>query len=182
MKSILLIILAGFFLQVYGQDSLDFASYPKFQNVKCIGKDFPVFKVKNSDSTYLSNLDFANHIVFINFWFEQCAPCIAELEGLNKMFDSLKDKKDFLFVSFTFDDQETINRTRKKFNIKYKVVHIDKTECYRLNCNNGFPTSFIIDKKTKIVYSISGAQIDQTKASQEILSEIYPKILARLSP
>lgn len=69
----------------------------------------------------------------------------------------------------------------KNTESKYKIVHTEKTECYRLNFNNGFPTSFIIDKKGKIVYSKLGGQIDKAKASQEILSEVYPKILEHLS-
>ena len=187
LKSIILIVLVYFSFQAYGQNTskktdFDYADYLESQNKKCIGKDFPVFKVNNSDSTYFSNLDFAGQIVFINFWFEECAPCIAELDGLNKMFDNLKNQKKILFVSFTFDDQETINRTRKKYNINYKIVHIDKTECYRLNFNSGFPTSFILDRKSKIVSLKNGCQTDKAIASQTILSEIYPIILEQLYP
>ena len=33
--------------------------------------------------------------VFINFWFEACAPCIAEFEAFNEMYTKLKGNPNF---------------------------------------------------------------------------------------
>jgi len=158
----------------------DYDSFLKSQRDKYMGIQYPAFNVKTSDSSIFSNADLANKVIFINFWFESCAPCIAEIDGFNEMFAKLKDKSNFLFISFTFDPDSTIKKLIAKYNIEYKVIHIDRAECYRLNFKNGFPSSFILDKKGIIKYFKAGGEIDKIKATKAVLTEIYPQILALL--
>jgi len=173
-------------LTSFGQDStqknikFDYEEYIKISSERYSGKQFGEFSIKTSDSTKFSNADLHNKIVFINFWFESCPPCISELEGFNKLFDTLKKNKNFVFVSFTFDPDLTIQKMINKYNIKYNVFHIDRTECYRLNFNNGFPASFILDRIGIIKYSKFGGFTDKEKATKAIMSEIYPKIIEQL--
>jgi thiol-disulfide isomerase/thioredoxin len=67
-----------------------------------IGKSFPQFTAL-SDGQTVSNEAFRGKVVLINFWFENCLPCMAEMEALNALHHQLKDQNDFLFVSFTWD-------------------------------------------------------------------------------
>ncbi len=69
-----------------------------------IGKQFPGFFAKNNQT--LNNSTLNGKVVFINFWFELCSPCIAEFEGLNSLYNNFKDQKDFQFISFTFENSE----------------------------------------------------------------------------
>ena len=158
----------------------DYEGFLKSQSKKYFGVQYPEFKVKTSESSVFSNADLVNKIIFITFWFESCAPCIAEIDGFNEMFVKLKSNSNFLFVSFTFDPDSTIRKLVTKYNIKYKVIHIDKPECYRLNFKNGFPSSFILDKKGIIRYFKTGGEIDKARATKAVLTEIYPQILALL--
>lgn len=160
--------------------SLDYEQYKAIQSEKFSGKYFRQFKVKTSDSTTFSNFDLKDKIVFVNFWFESCPPCISELEGFNKLFDTLRSNKDFMFISFTFDADSVINKMKTKYDIKFKVFHIEKPECYRLNFNTGFPCSFILDKNGIIRYSKIGGEIDKEKSTKEVATDIYPKIVELL--
>ncbi len=185
-NSFLLILFLAFGLNTFSQDTskvkkeFDYEDFLKSQSKKYFGVQYPEFKVKTSDTTVFSNTNLANKIIFINFWFESCAPCIAEIDGFNEMFAKLKDNSNFLFVSFSFDADSTIRKLVAKYNIKYKVVRIDKPECYRLNFKNGFPSSFILDKKGIIRYFKSGGETDKIRATKAVLTEIYPQILALL--
>jgi hypothetical protein len=96
------------------------------------------------------------------------------------MYDKLKDSSNFLFLTFTFESDATIKEFVSKYNIKYKVFHIDKDECYRLNFKNGFPTSFILDKTGLIKFFKAGGQVEKEKATNDVLTNIYPSILALL--
>lgn len=182
MKYILTILLLFHSTFSYGQDSIqktktfDLDAYMK----STVGKQFGQFKVKSSNFKTFSNSNLSGKIVFVNFWFEDCAPCISELEGFNKLFDTLKDDKNFMFISFTFEPDSTIQKLKKQYNINYSVFHIDRSECYRLNYNMGFPASFILDKKGMVKYSKFGGQIDREKSIRDIMTEIYPKILEQL--
>jgi hypothetical protein len=48
-----------------------------------IGKLYPEFRISSGDST-LTNQSWKGKTVFINFWYEACASCIAEFDGLNQ--------------------------------------------------------------------------------------------------
>ncbi len=183
MRQIMLFLAVAFTSTAFSQDSsmlkkeFDYEAYLKSQSVRYQGKQFPEFSVKISDNGYFSNADLKNKVVFINFWFESCTPCIAEMDAFNEMFNKLKSNPDFLFISFTFDSDSIIKKVAATYNIEYKIFHIDRAECYRLNFKNGFPTSFILDRKGLIRYFKTGGQIDKEKATKELLTMTYPRII-----
>ena len=145
-----------------------------------IGKQFNQFNVKTPGFSDFSNTNLQGKISFVNFWFESCPPCIAELEGFNKLFDTLKYNKNFIFVSFTFDPDSTIQYLKKKYNIQYHVFHIDRDECYKLNFNNGFPASFILDRNGVVKYAKYGGVTDVELSTKDIMTKIYPRIIKEL--
>ncbi len=182
MKQIFVNLLLFSCLLSHSQDStilkkgFDIGEYIK----STIGKQFGDFKITNPDKTVFSNSSLSEKVVFVNFWFASCAPCISELEGLNLLFDTLKNNDNFKFVSFTFDHDSTIQILKSKYNIKYNVYHIERSECYRLNFNMGFPSNFVLDKKGVVKYSKVGGQVTTAKSTKDIMTSIYPKILEQL--
>ena len=179
------ILLMIFTLTAVGQDTLKsdkiigWDNHFKSRYGKYIGIKYPYFAVNLPDKVSFSNKNLDNKVVFINFWFSQCAPCIGEIEGLNGMFNSLKDRSDFLFVSFTFDSDDLIKTSVEKYNIQYKVIHLEKTEFTRLNFGNPNPTNVILDKNGIIKYfTVGGA--DKIYQNEIIMKIYYPKILGLL--
>lgn len=144
------------------------------------GKKFPPFKLKLSDGSLFSSKDLQNKVVFINFWFAACAPCMAEMDGLNKLYDTLKRDKDFVFLSFSFDPEETTRNIIKKRGIKYRVINISREECKRLNHVDRYPTTFILDKKGVIKLALGRGTDDEEIASGSVILFVYPKILSEL--
>jgi len=183
MRALLSIFLILIALVSSGQDTLKsdrmkgLESFIDARFGKYKGQKLPDFAAIKSGKPTFSNKDFENKVVFINFWFATCEPCIAEIEGLNKMYNLLKDKSNFAFVSFTFDPEETIKSSIKKYNILYKVIHLDRTECNRLNFNNGFPTNIILDKDGYIIFFMVGGT-SLSESTEMVLNLFYPKILS----
>lgn len=149
-------------------------SNPQFD--KYIGKSFPNFSIKLIDSTFFSNKNFIDKIVFINFWNVHCSPCIAEMNGLNQMYQKLNKNPDFLFVSFSNDPDSVIKKSVIKNKIQFKVFKLSNETFSKLNFNKGIPANFILDKKGEIRYFKSGGYTDKNKATDNILNVIYPKL------
>jgi len=82
MRNLISIFLMTFTLTVVGQDALKsdkiigWDNHFKSRYGKYIGLQYPDFVVTVSDKSSFSNKNFENKVVFINFWFSHCPPCI----------------------------------------------------------------------------------------------------------
>jgi thiol-disulfide isomerase/thioredoxin len=144
-----------------------------------LGKPFPSFTVRSGGNT-LSNKLFKGKTVLINFWFEGCHPCMAEMEALGELQERLKDNKDFLFISFTWDNPEAIKRVKEKYGIAFPVIETTDEECHKLNFGNGYPTNIIVDKTGKIKYLHSGGSTNKTEAREFIMTTLLSAIKSDL--
>ena len=144
-----------------------------------IGHSYPKFSFKVNEKI-ISNEMLKGKVIFINFWFEGCHPCIAEMDALNELFDTLKNRNDFMFLSFSKDDVETVKRVQQKFKLKYDVISATDQECMRLNLDSGYPTSIIIDKAGIMKFYHTGGPIDKEKARQRVIGILLPEIQSLL--
>lgn len=114
----------------------------------------------------------------INFWFEGCHPCLAEFGALNELAETLKGNPDFEFISFTWDNAETIKRVQEKYRLKFKVYY--SKECSKLNRRFGYPTTMILDREGIIKYLVSWGTTDPLKAREFVMNTLLPEIQKEL--
>ncbi len=139
------------------------------------GHPYLPFRLTNDKKT-VDNQSIKGKVVFINFWFEGCHPCMAEMDALNKLFEKMKDKKDFVFITVTWDNDETIKRVTQKFSLIFDIFAASPAECQRLNFGCGYPTSVVLDKKGIVKYRHSGGTNDKEKADHFILTTLLTEI------
>lgn len=137
-------------------------------------KDFEYFRIVATDGKLYTNDSLKNKITFINFWFEGCAPCIAEFDALNNLYEKYKKNKDFQFLSFTFETTGDIIRIAKEYNLEYPILSVGREDIYKLIFNLGFPTTMLTDKLGKIRYIKCGGSPDKETA-EEIVDSLYLK-------
>ncbi|MGG9962607.1 TlpA family protein disulfide reductase [Ferruginibacter sp. SUN106] len=184
MKSLLIAVLIGLSSSLSAQQTTlkqdsSFSMALKQRALRSIGKPFPSFTATWQNENFTNkNLD--GKIVFINFWFASCAPCIAEMDALNELYDSLKHNNRFEFISFTYEKQAKIDEVAKEHRMQYKIVSISFEDCYRLNQNNGFPASIILDDKGIITYLKLTASTNKEEARKAVFEEFFPKLKAML--
>jgi thiol-disulfide isomerase/thioredoxin len=110
---------------------IDFDSLIKVK-ANQLGKPFPHFVAANEKGK-ISNDSLIGKVVLINFWFEGCHPCIAEFDALNELAQKLTGNKNFKFISFTWDNTETVKRVKEKYKLQFQVFQASAKECRRLN-------------------------------------------------
>ena len=120
-------------------------------------------------------------VSFINFWFEQCAPCITEIEALNGIYNKYKGNSDFQLLAFTYEDTVVCARVSKKYKIAYPIISLDKDVVYNLMYNLGFPTNMLVDKTGEIILVKCGGPInsDEAKISLNSIFGVETKKLLR---
>ncbi len=155
------------------EENIDSIMCPKMY--AALDSPYQSFFLKNKDKS-IDNKSLNGKIVFINFWFEGCPPCIAEMDALNKMYKALKDQKDFVFISICRDDEKTIQRVKEKYDLEFDIFSISKEECSRLNFRCGYPNSIILDKEGRIKYYHTGGSIKKAEAENFVMTVYLQKI------
>jgi thiol-disulfide isomerase/thioredoxin len=116
----------------------------------------------------------------MNFWFETCSPCIAELGALSDLFGKYKDNPNFLFLSFTIDNAEVAKKAVEKYDIPFFVCPVSREEASRMNFGMGFPTNIVINSEKKIEFFKTGGSVDEEKVKMQIkeIENVIAQILS----
>jgi len=132
----------------------------------------PAFKVTSLSGKQYELSALRGQVVVLNFWFIGCAPCKAEIPGLNKLVNEFKDQG-VVFLAFAADPAEDLRSFLKKTEFDYEIVseEFSSTMIDQLNIDP-FPTHIIIDREGNIEARIIGG-------SENRHEEIRP-LIARL--
>lgn len=176
MKYFILIILLINCIKSSSQDFIITSSRKDSIIESQIGKQYSLFSLQPTENKNIKNKDILGKITVINFWFKDCAPCIAEFESLNNLFNKFSSNPKFQFISITFESPETIEKIKKKYNIPYTIYSIPQEECSSLNYGLGYPVTIILDKNSNITDLNSGGFIDKEKVELQFKT-VEQKIL-----
>jgi thiol-disulfide isomerase/thioredoxin len=151
------------FSQVSHEDSINYFEYSKMNislGKDIRGKTLHGFHAKAKNGALFTDNDLRSKITFINFWFEACAPCLAEFQALEKFYNNNKSKENFQFVTITFEADSTIEQVRKKNNLTYPIYRLSSDSCRKIIGRLAYPTTFIVNKNLEIVYVTTGGPTD----------------------
>lgn len=110
-----------------------------------------------SDLTHIPIRELNKKIIILNFWFASCKPCLSEMRGLNNFFNTVVNNREVLFLSFTYENEETIKQIIGDNNLKYPIFSVSRDIIGEMNFNNGYPTNIILGKHFIISRIYSGA-------------------------
>lgn len=144
-----------------------------------INREFLFFYASDQNGVVYTVDSLKSKVTFINFWFEGCAPCLAEKEALDSIYRKYSINKRFRFLSFTFESPEKIAAFVKEDKIGYPILYISRSEINRLNFEHGFPVSMVVDAKGFIRYIVSGGFQKKQKAEERVYSR-YTKEIERI--
>lgn len=174
-NTLTLVLVLFFFLNLSAQSEYSVAmdacrNLGYFESKECIvGQSLPIFEGTTIDGYVINNQAIKNKVTVINFWFTACPPCIAKLDGLNKIVEKYNQREDVVFLSFTRDTEEILNEDFFPHH-KLDFEIIPNAESLILQTFKswwGFPTTFIVDKSGKVFKVLSGGKTNAVEASLE---------------
>lgn len=180
MRLLITVFLLSFSVLLNAQsdnDSFDYVSFNREKINRAIGTPFPEFSIIEGGEV-VTNDFLKGKVVLVNFWFEGCHPCMAEMDALNELNDSLKANRDFLMISFTWDNPETVERVKKRFGLNFMVLATQ--QCSKMNFGLGYPTTMILDRVGVIRYIKNGGFLEPEKARKTIFQDIMPEVKRQL--
>src|SRR5262245_40018083 len=112
----------------------------------------PEFSLPNlkGDTVHLS--DFKGKVVVLDFWATWCGPCKMEIPHFAELLKR-HGEKGFVIVGVAMDEPgaEVVKPFVAKNQIKYHVLLGDGYTANKYGGVNALPTTFLIDRKGKIV-------------------------------
>ncbi|HNQ03205.1 MAG TPA: TlpA disulfide reductase family protein [Thiobacillaceae bacterium] len=96
-------------------------------------------------------------VTLVNFWATWCPPCVHEIPSMN-LLAAAYDERDFAIVSVNFkEDPEHIRAFMNKVAVDFPVLmDADGSASARWRVF-AFPSSFLLDRKGRIRYSVNTA-------------------------
>ena len=124
------------------------------------GTAFPQFEGKDLYGNKADNSVFSeNAVTVVNFWFNECKPCVEELSEMNALNDRIKEQGgEVIGVNVgTLDGNEENIATAKQIletkGAKYRNIYFDSNSDagkFALGVT-AFPTTYVIDRNGNIV-------------------------------
>ncbi len=125
--------------------------------------------LSNSSGEALDFKDLKGKVVLVNYWATWCPPCVAEMPGLQDLYNDYRGKVDFVFVAH--DEGEKVRNFMGKKEYSFPV-YFEKSSSPDVLSTESIPTTFIIDKKGKIVVQKTGAADWNGNATRELLERL----------
>jgi thiol-disulfide isomerase/thioredoxin len=102
--------------------------------------------------------EFTGKIVLVNLWATWCEPCLREMPSLERMQLRLGDKITVIAVSEDHGGRKTVEPFIDKLGLKSIKTYLDpKSAAERAFQVQGLPTTFLIDRKGRVLGRVEGA-------------------------
>lgn len=120
-------------------------------------QDAPDFSLETMEGEPFVLSDHEGKIVVLNIWATWCPPCREEIPDFIDIQKEMKDEG-VLFAGVSVDKEgwSVVRPFAKKMGINYPIMVDDGTVYKKYGPFRGIPTTFIINKKGKVEYSIPG--------------------------
>ena len=129
-------------------------------------------KLIDSKGKRVAMENFKGKVIFMNVWATWCPPCVAEMPGINKLYNEVdKEKVAFIMLSVDEDFQKAIDfRERKGFDFEVYQLNGHLPAQYQ---TPSIPSTFVIDANGKLVMTHLGLGNYDTNKFKEFLKEQF---------
>jgi len=101
--------------------------------------------------------DYGGKVVLLNIWATWCNPCREEMPSMEKLYQKYKGQPfEILAASVDARAEVDVEPFVKKLNLTFPILLDPSKKISDLYQTTGFPESFIIDKKGRVVKRIIG--------------------------
>jgi len=126
----------------------------------------PAFTVSDLDGHELSSGSLRGKVVIVNFWATWCPPCRAEIPDLVALQEKYRDHLVVIGVSEDEGGPDLVRRFAAQYKINYPIVMMTAALEKMFPGISALPTSFILDRESRIVQKHVGMLTARTTESE----------------
>ena len=136
------------------------------------------FRLNDVNGRQVSLSDFRGKIVFLNFWTTWCPTCRIEMPSMEKLHQKFKNK-DFAMVTINLQESATqVKGFFKELKLTFTALLDTTGEVGSLFRIYQIPTTFILDKKGRIIGKAVGPREWDSKDAVALFEHLTDKYLA----
>jgi thiol-disulfide isomerase/thioredoxin len=140
------------------------------KEVKYLDEAISNWTVQDMDGNLLTLNDLKGRVLFINFWATWCPPCIAEMGGIQKLYNHYNDEVLFLLVSD--EESEVIRNFLSKKGYALPVYHHYSGNIPRELISPSIPATYLVSKNGRIVIDKKGAARWDGDRTKKIIDQL----------
>jgi peroxiredoxin len=164
------------FFAVVGAAALFFVLRKPPSTVINVGDPAPEFAIKDDMGTEVKLSDFRGNVVFLNFWYTTCPPCVREMPDMELVTRVFKDRK-FRMVPISVDTNfDDVKKFYEAHKLTSMPMYLDpgKNVANRYNVHK-FPETYIIDGNGIVLKHYIGEKIWSSSAYMNAIEEFVRK-------
>lgn len=109
----------------------------------------------NSKGETVDMEEFRGKVIFMNLWASWCPPCIAEMPGINELYNNVKDD-DIVFIMLSLDQNfEKAKQFKSKKGFDFEVYR-PIGNLPQMYYSSSIPTTYIIDAQGGLALTNTG--------------------------
>lgn len=114
--------------------------------------------------------EFNSDVIFMNKWATWCAPCVAELPGIQKLYEETSGHAEFLMVTWDTDFDKAKNyKTKHGYTFPIYQVYGFAPEAFK---TSSIPVTYIIQQKEGFMYRHQGMRNYDTPEFRDFLKQL----------
>lgn len=122
--------------------------------------------VKDVDGNEVSTRAWRGRVTLVNFWATWCVPCRTEVPDFVALQDQYRDQLQIIGISVDRGSVEPVRQFVGEYRINYPIVMDNPRLTNLFPRFAGLPTSFILDRDSKIVQQYVGRMSRSTYEHQ----------------
>ncbi len=121
------------------------------------GHDAPDFQLPVLGEGGVRRLsELRGRVVLLNFWATWCKPCEDEMPAMERLHRRLGDTEFELLAVSVDEDAEAVEAFRTRLALSFAILHDPDARVSRRYQTTGYPESFLIDRRGRIVFKYVG--------------------------
>lgn len=130
------------------------------------------FELVDLAGNNVSFSDFQGKTIFLNFWATWCPPCVAEMPGIESLYQSLQNNPAIVFILISTDDDREKARAFLKRKTYTMPVYFLKGGIPSVFSSRSIPTTYVISPDQKVVMKKNGMADYDTEDFKTFLKEL----------
>ncbi|HEX9900201.1 MAG TPA: TlpA disulfide reductase family protein [Candidatus Methylomirabilis sp.] len=117
--------------------------------------------------------DHRGHVVLVNFWATWCPPCRAEMPSMEKLYQAYRDRGlVILAISGDRAGTQVVESFVEELGLTFLIVLDPAGEVFAQYGVRGLPTSYLLDRRGRIVSAEAGARDWNSKAARQVVEAL----------